>query len=134
MNAPIHIVKTSETDWLKKLAVAYKAREDVTLVDDAKFGLNPESDTLYRMGIKAKLSKAEIVGVCTALGIGAVGIAVIVAAFFDPEPTTKILLIGAALLFSGGFTAIRILTRLTPPSIKIIQNNDGSVRWNLEWH
>lgn len=125
------VIRTTENQWLKSLAVAYKSRKEVLLIDDAHIGINPLEDTLFKMGLKAKLSRADIVAVCASLGIGAVGVALIVGAFLDPEPTSKLLLIissGVLLVFSGGFTAVRILTKLLPPIVDI--GADGfTIRW-----
>jgi hypothetical protein len=49
----------------------------------------------------------------------------ILLAFFDPEPTTKLGLIiagGATLLLTGGFSAIYLLTKQKPPKVKIGPN------------
>jgi hypothetical protein len=50
-----------------------------------------------------------------------VGIAMVILAFVDPEPTSKLGLLvggGAVCVLSGGFAAIRILTKHKPPNIK----------------
>lgn len=116
------IVKTSQEGWLKEVAQAYKKRTPVTIVDDANVGIDPETDTLFQMGVKGKLSPSEITAVCVSLGMSAAGIGMILLAFFDPEPTTKLGLLiagGSVTLLTGGFSALRILTKQTPPHIKV---------------
>lgn len=130
------VIKTSEVGWLTKLSVAYKKREDVTLIDDAKIGINPKDETLFKMGIKAKLSKAEIVAVGTALGMGSIGISLLAIAFFDPEPFSKLGLLvgsGVVLLFSGGFSAIMILAKQLPPNVEFVTSTDGRINIRVSW-
>jgi hypothetical protein len=115
------IVRTSQPGWLEALARIYKQRRSALLIDDAKFGIDPASQTLFDMAKQAGLSKTDFAAVCIALGMSAVGIGMIVLAFFDPEPTSKLGLLvggGAVCLLGGGFTAIRILTKHKPPNIK----------------
>jgi len=77
------------------------------------------------MGRKAKLSKAELAGVCVAVGMTAAGVGFVVLAFLDPEPTTKLGLLivaGAVLALTGGHSAIHILTKVKPPNIRVTKN------------
>ena len=124
-------IKTTQEGWLKELAVAYKKKEPVTIIDDAKVGIDPNTDTIFEMGRKAKLSAAEITAVCVAIGMSAAGIGMILLAFFDPEPTTKLGLLiggGAVLLLTGGFSAIYVLTKQKPPKVKV-----GPSGMEVEW-
>lgn len=122
---PDIVIRTSETGWLKALALAYRDKKHVLVVDDAKVGIDPDQDSLLEMGRKAHLSARDIVAACLATGMGAFGAAMIVMAFLDPEPTSKLTLLiasGALLTATGGWTAIHILTRHKPPGIKLGRN------------
>jgi hypothetical protein len=115
------IVRTSQRGWLEALARVYKHRRTALLIDDADFGIDPTSQTLFEMARRAGLSKQELAAVCVALGMSAVGIGMIVVAVFDPEPTSKLGLLvggGAVCVLGGGFAAIRVLTKHKPPNIK----------------
>jgi hypothetical protein len=125
------VIKTSEPRWLENLARAYSGRIAVRLLDDAGIGIDPTRDTLFDMASRAKLAAREIAGVCVAVGMSAAGIAMILIAFFDPEPTSKLTLLvggGVACVLGGGFSAIRILTSHKPPTIQF----DGKV-FTLHW-
>jgi hypothetical protein len=114
-------IRTSEAGWLTELASAYQSRTPVVVVDDGRVGLDPANQTLFDMGRAARLSTKEIVATCIASGMGVFGAGLVVAAILDPDPTSKLGLLiasGAVLAFSGGFTAIYILTKLKPPSVK----------------
>ncbi len=114
------VVRTSEKGWVGTLAKAYKSRRHILLIDDANVGIDPERDTLVAMGIKARLSMEEWIGVGVSIGMSAAGTLMVVLAFIDPEPTSKLGLLvggGALCVLAGGLTAIRILTRLRPPNI-----------------
>ena len=116
------VVRTSQPDWLKTLAVAYKNRKPALLIDDAGLHVDPAGFTLLQMAREVKLSHREIAGVCVALGMSAAGIGMIVLAFVDPEPTSKLGLLvagGVTSFVCGGWSAIRILTNLKPPSVRI---------------
>ncbi|MGO9318373.1 MAG: hypothetical protein ACLPXT_05395 [Terracidiphilus sp.] len=115
------IVKTSDPNWLRSLALLYKARASAVLVDDAHLGINPEDQTLLQMARISGLSRREIAGVSVALGMSGVGVTMVILAFLDPEPTSKLGLMvggGAVCVLGGGFSAIRILTNHKPPSIR----------------
>jgi hypothetical protein len=119
------IIKTSEAGWFTTLATSYRNRTPVTLVDDAKIGIKPTDETLMQMGLKAKLSMQEWIAVGISVGVGAAGMTMIVLAFLDPEPTTKLGLLvggGTVSLLGGGFSAIRILTKQRPPNIRVGKN------------
>jgi hypothetical protein len=129
---PDAVIKTSEREWLGRLARAYRERTPVTLVDDAHVGIDPRSQTLVAMGASARLSPAEWAAVGVSVGLGAAGVLFVVLAFLDPEPTSKLgLLVGGGALcaLTGGASAIGILTRRRPPNIEV----DGKgfrIRWD----
>jgi hypothetical protein len=126
------IVKTSQPRWLDALARNYKDRTPVLLVDDAGIGLDPGSQTLLLMAKQAGLSQREVAGACVAAGMSAVGITMIVLAFVDPEPTSKLGLLvagGTVCTLYGGFSALRIFTRHTPPNVRL--STDGiEILWS----
>jgi hypothetical protein len=116
------MIRTSSAGWFSELARAYKLRARVVLVDDARVGISPESETLLDMGKRAGLSVREWAGVLVSLGMSAVGAWVIVMAVLDPEPYSKVvstIVAGAMLLGAGGFAAIRILTHHKPPKVTL---------------
>jgi hypothetical protein len=116
------VVRTSDPDWIQALAIIYRARMTGLLVDDAQLGVDPAGQTLLQMAHHARLSKREIVGVCVSLGMSGVGVTMIVLAFLDPEPTSKLGLLvvgGCTCVLGGGFSAIRILTNHKPPNIRV---------------
>jgi hypothetical protein len=115
------IVRTSDPGWLRALALLYRARASGVLVDDAGLGIHPEDQTLLQMARISGLSRQEIAGVCVALGMSGAGLTMVVLAFLDPEPTSKLGLLvggGAVCVLGGGFSAIRILTNHKPPNIR----------------
>jgi pimeloyl-ACP methyl ester carboxylesterase len=114
------VIRTSEKGWVGVLAKAYKSRGRVLLIDDANTGIDPNRDSLVAMGIKAHLAIEEWIAAGVSIGISAAGSVMVVLAFIDPEPTSKLGLLvggGAVCVLAGGLTAIRILTRLRPPNI-----------------
>jgi len=116
------VVKTSDPGWLKAIAVLYKARMNGLLVDDAGLGIDPAQQTLLEMARSSGLSRREIAGVSVALGMSGAGLTMVVLAFLDPEPTSKLgLLVGGGLtcVLGGGFSAIRILTTHKPPEVRV---------------
>jgi hypothetical protein len=116
------MIKTSSAGWFSQLARAYKLRARVRLVDDAKVGISPDSETLLDMGKRARLSAREWAGVLVSLGMSVVGAWIIVMAVLDPEPYSKVvstIVAGAVLLGAGGFAAIRILTHHKPPKVTL---------------
>jgi hypothetical protein len=115
-------IRTSEEGWFTQLARAYKQKTPVFLVDDAKVGIDPAVDTLAAMGLKAKLTPREWSAVSVAVGLSVAGAAMVVLAFLDPEPTSKLGLLvggGAVCVLTGGLTAVRILTKMRPPNVQI---------------
>ncbi len=125
-------IRTSEKGWLSRLARAYRERTPILLIDDAQVGIDPKSDSLISMGIKSGLSTADWIAVGVSLGISAAGVLMVVLAFLDPEPTSKLGLLvggGAVCVLTGGLTAVRILTKLRPPSIDV---SAGGIRMRWE--
>jgi hypothetical protein len=115
-------IRTSTQGWLKELSHCYREKQAVILIDDAKIGINPESDTLLVMGHKAKLSTNEWIAVLICLGVSVLGAYLFIMAILDPEPYSKIaiaLITGATLIGSGGFGAVQVLTKIKPPSVKV---------------
>ena len=115
-------IRTSQPGWFERLATAYRDRQPVMLVDDAQVGIDPQSQSLVAMGIKAGLSAADWAAVGVAVGISAAGMVMVVLAFLDPEPTSKLGLLvggGAVCVLTGGMTAVAVLTRRRPPNIEM---------------
>jgi hypothetical protein len=125
------LIKTSDQRWLERLARAYKDRLPVSLVDDADVGIDPSAQTIFQVARSVGMSSREIAGVAIALGMSAAGAAMVVLAFLDPEPTSKLgLMIGGGVtcLLGGGFSAIKILTREKPPSVTVTPSG-----FKIEW-
>jgi hypothetical protein len=125
------VLRTSAKGWVGTLAKAYKSRVHILLIDDANVGINPARESLVAMGIKARLSVEEWIAVGVSIGMSAAGTVMVVLAFIDPEPTSKLGLLiggGAVCVLAGGLTAVRILTRLRPPNISA---GAGGIR--LSW-
>ena len=119
---PELIIRTSESAWFATLASAYKMRQRFTLIDDAEVGIDPHVQSLLDMGQLARLSVRDWAGVLVSLGMATTGVALIVAAIVDPEPTSKLgLLVGGGIscVLGGGLSAIRILTGIRPPKVRI---------------
>src|SRR6266852_5564103 len=115
-------IRTSEQGWLAQLAKAYRNRDQVVIVDDANVGIDPGSQSLLELGLKAGLSRKEWTAVLIAGGMTIFGAAVIILAILDPDPTSKLGLLiasGAVLTLGGGFSAIRILTKHKPPKVRV---------------
>jgi len=115
-------IRTSQPGWFQRLARAYRERRPVFLVDDAGVGIDPQSQSLVAMGITAGLSPADWAAVGVALGMSAAGVLMVVLAFLDPEPTSKLGLLvggGAVCVLTGGLTAVAVLTRRRPPTIEM---------------
>ena len=129
---PTRVIRTTSPDWLSQLAAVYKAKQPITLIDDAQIGINPEEHTLLEMGKKSKLTVQEWVGVVIALGVSALGAWLVVMAVIDPEPWSKVgFAIGAGVVMTmgGGYAAIRILTGHKPPNVKVAATGTFEIRW-----
>jgi len=84
------------------------------------------------MGLKAKMTTREITGALTAMGIGATGMALLIAAYVDPEPYSKLGLLigsGAVLTLTGGMSAVWIFMRQKPPNVKV-SGKEINIMWN----
>jgi hypothetical protein len=115
-------IKTSTHGWLAELSKYYRQKQPVRLIDDAQIGIDPQADTLLTMGRKANLTARDWTAVVICLGVSVAGAYLLVMAILDPEPYSKIglaLITGAVLIGSGGFMAVRVLTRIKPPKIKV---------------
>ncbi|MBZ5528320.1 MAG: hypothetical protein LAN71_10525 [Acidobacteriia bacterium] len=125
-------IKTSERGWLAQLARAYRNQERIVVMDDANVGIDPGSQSLLGMGLKAGLTRKEWIAVVIAVGISVFGATTIVLAILDPDPTSKLGLLiasGAALTLGGGFSAIRILTEHKPPKVSLSKKGI-EIEWN----
>ncbi|HEY9596009.1 MAG TPA: hypothetical protein VHE79_16125 [Spirochaetia bacterium] len=119
---PASTIRTSQPGWFERLARAYRDRSPVFLVDDAHVGVDPRSQSLVAMGIRAGLSPTDWAAAGVSIGVSAAGMVMVVLAFLDPEPTSKLGLLvggGAVCVLSGGLTAVAILTRRRPPNIEV---------------
>jgi len=119
---PDTTILTSQKGWFERLAKAYRDRQPVLLVDDARVGIDPQSQSLVSMGIRAGLSPTDWAAVGVSMGMSAAGVLMVVLAFLDPEPTSKLGLLvggGAVCVLTGGLTAIAVLTRRKPPNIEV---------------
>ncbi|HTP59976.1 MAG TPA: hypothetical protein VMM82_13725 [Spirochaetia bacterium] len=124
-------IRTSQPGWFERLAKAYRDRQPVLLVDDGRVGIDPKSQSLVSMGIKAGLSVADWTAVGVAVGVSAAGMIMVGLAFLDPEPTSKLGLLvggGAACVLTGGMTAVAVLTRRRPPTIEA-----GPAGFKISW-
>lgn len=124
-------INTSHQGWLGELVRAYKQRTSVLLIDDAHTGFNPEDETIWEFAVRTKMSPKEFAAVLIALGLSATGIAMILAALFDPEPTSKlaVLLVGGVVcVLTGALYAIRLLTETRPPNVKFTAKGI-EIRW-----
>jgi len=85
------------------------------------------------MGKKAKLSPREWTGVLVSLGIAGMGAWLMVMAVLDPEPYTKVaaaIATGAVLLGTGGLVAVRVLTHVKPPNIRVSKTGLFEIYWS----
>ena len=125
-------VRTSRKEWVVEVAQKYKEQHHFILVDDAHLGIDPRTDTLFRMGQKADLSRNEWLAVIISLGVAVGGAWLVYMAVVDPEPYSKVAFAigaGVVMVLGGGFKAIAILTRTKPP--KVSGGPDG--RFSIEW-
>jgi hypothetical protein len=130
--AVTNTIRTSEKDWLPRLARAWRERAQVDLVDDAQLGIDPSTQSLLQMGLHARLTRREWTAVAIASGMTVLGATMVILAVIDPDPTSKLSLLvgsGAILALTGGFQAIHLLTRQRPPSIAITAKGI-----HIDWH
>jgi len=111
------VIRSSDPEWLNKALRHYTGKTMFELIDDAGLGLS-QPDLRSAVGLlkalreKKKFSTRHLWQVLTGLGLGGVGIALIIAAILDPEPTSKlgILLAGGVLLIvTGGLSILKAL-------------------------
>ena len=97
----------------------------------AKVGIDPRNQSLLAMGIQAGLSPTDWTAVAVSIGMSVAGVTMVVLAFLDPEPTSKLGLLvggGALCVVTGGLTAVGILLRRRPPNIEVSPHGI-SIRW-----
>jgi drug/metabolite transporter (DMT)-like permease len=95
-------------------------------------GIGPSNQKIFQMGITARLSKREWTAVLVSCGMGLFGVAMVLLAVFDPEPTSKLGLMiasGVILTFTGGGNTIRILTHHKPRRV-IVSRNGFEITWD----
>lgn len=110
------VVRTSDEKWLENTLKYYSEKKLFTLIDDIGLGLTEEDLKKASKLIKAAKRKAgmkvkEIAGAITSIGIAASGVVLIVLAFLDPEPTTKLTLLvagGIVLALTGSLGALAV--------------------------
>ena len=115
-------IRTSEKDWLARLTKAYREHAAVELIDDAQVGIDPAQQSLLQMGLSGRLTPRQWTAVSIAGGMTVFGATMVVLAFVDPDPTSKLGLMvagGALLALTGGFETLHLLTGRKPPSITI---------------
>ena len=125
-------IHTSEQDWLPRLVRAWRDHAQVELVDDAKLGIDPSTQSLLQMGLAARLTRREWSAVAVASGMTVLGASMVILAVIDPDPTSKLGLLvgsGALLALTGGYQAIHLLTRQRPPNIVI-----STKGIHIDWH
>jgi len=125
-------IRSSDAEWFSRVLVAYQGRVPFVFIDDAELGIDLERQSLAQIGIKARLVTKDWVAALSSFGVCGFGAYMVVAAILDPEPTSKLGLLvgsGVALMFSGSFSGVRVLTRLKPPSVRI-SNGLVEVRWD----
>jgi hypothetical protein len=130
------VVRTSAETWVSEVADAYRHRRPFRLVDDGKLGIDPAAQTILSMGRQAGLSVRDWAAVLILLGVAGAGVWLIAAAFADPEPTSKLFLAvggGVLFIFSGGFSAVKILTGDKPPTVVVSRAKEGHFEFAIDW-
>lgn len=125
------LIRTSDSEWLAALSRAYRHERSARIIDDARLGVNPVTESLWDMAKTAKLSAREIAAVCVGCGMAAAGVGMVVLAFVDPEPTSKLGLLvagGIVLALCGGGSAIQVLTQKRPPRVRV-----GPGFFDIDW-
>lgn len=139
------IIKTSNARWYPQVVKAEKDQAKYVFIDDANLGIDPSIDSLFRMGIKIgkktrfnieslRSALKTIIAALVSIGISGIGVYVIAAAFLDPEPTTKLLLIiiaGVILVLSGGVFALKILVGNKHDGRIVLKSPYGG--WEISW-
>jgi hypothetical protein len=128
------IIRTSDRGWLERLAQAYRDRVPVIVEDDLGVGVDPARQTVFDMARHVRLTVREWTAVGVSVGLSGAGILMVVLAFLDPEPTSKLGLLvggGAMCVFTGGVAALRILVSHRPPRVRL---NAGRVaQFEISW-
>jgi hypothetical protein len=129
------VISTSEEGWFARLVDAYKTKVPVEIIDDANVGIDLAQDSLARIGKKGRVSQREWLGILASFGVAGIGVSVLLLAFLDPEPTTKLSLLvggGLAMTCCGGFSALHVITGLRPPTVRYNSKGGFDVSWNAE--
>ncbi len=120
-------IKTSDPSFFKKMAKAYRNRDNFIFTDDAGKGINPGDSTLLDMGRQAGLSPQQWIGALSSLGLAGAGLWMMKTGVLNREP----LLVGGGLfcLASFGSAAIRILTGVIPPNVSLNPQQGLEFSW-----
>ena len=110
-------VRTTEEDWLLKALNHYKEKVPFVFIDDAGIGiaqrdLESAVNLIRAAKGKAGLPWKTIASVLVGIGLSGAGVAMVAAAIFDPEPTSKLGLLvagGVLLAFTGGLGTLSAL-------------------------
>ncbi len=116
------IIRTSDRGWLERLAQAYRDRVPVVVEDDLGVGIDPARQSVLDMARHVRLTVREWTAVGVSLGLSGAGVLMVVLAFLDPEPTSKLGLLvggGALCVFTGGVAALRILVSQRPSRVRL---------------
>jgi hypothetical protein len=82
-----------------------------------------------------RVSQREWLGILASFEVAGIGVSVLLLAFLDPEPITKLsLLVGGGLVmtFCGGFSALYVITGLRPPTVRYNSKGGFDLSWNAE--
>jgi hypothetical protein len=126
------VIRSSDAAWFSQVLVAYDKRTPFKFEDDAELGIDLEKQSLAQIGLRGRLAAQDWMAAFSSIGVSAFGGYMVIAAIIDPEPTSKLGLMvaaGSALVMSGSFTAVRVLTRIKPPSVKVTKGWI-EVRWD----
>ncbi len=129
------LIRTSDRGWLERLAQAYKDRRPVVVEDDLGVGIDPARQSVLDMARHVRLTPREWAAVGVSVGLSGAGVLMVVLAFLDPEPTSKLGLLvggGALCVFTGGVAALRILVSHRPPHVHFTAGKIAQfdIRWD----
>jgi len=99
-------IKTSEKNWLQDAIKNYSEKKEFEFIDDAKIGIDEEDlktavNLIKAAKRKAKIPWKKIAQALASIGVSASGIALILIAIADPDPTSKLgLLIGGGIILA----------------------------------
>lgn len=112
----LEVIRTSDPRWLEQVVRHYTRKERFQLLDDARLGLGPDdlksAVDLLRALKKRNVPRRQLWQVLTGIGISSVGIALVLAAILDPEPTSKLGILlagGVVLILTGGLSILKAL-------------------------